>query len=267
MYRAVVLTTLVTLLLAVAGVSVAQDGRIFAGKPNSDDPPGESTDATTPEPTSLEATGPEGTTTSPTPGASSEGEDPQNIPEPTVVDEPTVVTEPTVGEPEKPTATPAREVTPTPATNDVANPGGGGRAVGKPEHVVRTPDLAAGSAERGQHGNAEPVVRGNEAEPGRGVGGQKEILCHKGKKTLTVGAPALDAHLRHGDSPGACQGGVSGPEPSGETVGPEAATNGEGGGGGQDKVVLCHKGKKTLTVAAQAQAAHLRHGDSPGACP
>ena len=265
MYRAVVLTTLVILLLGVAGVSVAQDGRILAGKPNSDDPPGESTEVTTPEPTSLEptsleATGPEGTTTSPTPGASSEGEDPQNSPEPTFV------TEPTVGEPEKPTAAPAREVTPTPATNDAANPGGSGRAVGKPELVVRTPDPAAGSAERGQHGNAEPVVRGNEAEPGRGVGGQKEILCHK-SKTLTVGAPALAAHLRHGDTPGACQGGVPGPEPSGETVRPEAATNGEGGGGGQDKVVLCHKGKKTLTVAAQAQAAHLRHGDSPGACP
>ena len=39
------------------------------------------------------------------------------------------------------------------------------------------------------------------------------------------------------------------------------------GGLGQDKVTLCHKGKKTLTVGAPAQEAHLRHGDSPGACP
>jgi hypothetical protein len=256
MYRAVVLTTLVILLLAVAGVSVAQNGRIFAGKPNSDDP----AEATTPEPTSLEATGPEGTTTSPPPGATSEAEDQQDIPEPTVV------TEPTVGEPEKPTAAPARQETPTPATNDVANPGGGGRAVGKPEHVVKAPDPAAGSAEMGQHGNGEPLELGNEAEFGRGVGGQKVTLCHKGNKTLTVGAPALAAHLRHGDARGACQGGVPGPEPSGQTMGPEAATNGEGGGGGQDKVVLCHK-NKTLTVGTGVQAAHLRHGDSLGACP
>jgi len=259
MYRAVVLTTLVILLLAVAGVSVAQDGRIFAGKPNSDDPP-ESTEATTPEPTSLEATGPEGTTTSPPPGASSEADDHQNTPEPTVVNEPTV------GDPEKPTAAPTREETPTPATNDVANPGGGGRAVGKPEHAGTVPDPAAGPAEMGQHGNAEPQELGDEAGPGRGAGGQKATLCHKGTKTLTVGAPALDAHVRHGDTPGACQGEVSGPEPSGETMGPEAASNGEGGGGGQDKVVLCHK-NKTLTVGTGAQAAHLRHGDSPGACP
>ena len=46
---------------------------------------------------------------------------------------------------------------------------------------------------------------------------------------------------------------------------PETAKNGGGGSGGQDKVTLCHKAK-TITVGAQAQAAHLRHGDSLGAC-
>ena len=250
MYRAVVLTTLVLLLLAVAGVSVAQDGRTFAVQPNSDDPP----ESTTPERTSFEATGPEDTTTSQPPGASSETEDPQNIPEPTVE------------EPEKSTAAPAREETPTPATNEVGNPGDGGRAVGKPEHAVKASDPAAGSAETGQPGNGKPEELGDGAGSGRGVGGQKATLCHKANKTLTVGAPALAAHLRHGDTRGACQGGVSGPEPSGETMGPEAERNGEGGGGGQNKVILCHK-NKTLTVGAGAQAAHVRHGDSPGACP
>jgi hypothetical protein len=262
MYRAVVLTTLVLLMLAVAGVSVAQDGRIFAGEPNSDDPPGGSTQSTTPEEqTSLEATGPEDTTTSQPPGASSETDDHQNIPEPTVV------TQPTLGESEKSTAAPAREEAPTPATNEVGDPGDGGRAVGEPEHAVKASDPAAGSAEIEQPGNGEPEELGNEEEPARGVGGQKETLCHKGDKTLTVGAPALvGAHRRHGDTRGACQGVVSGPEPSGETMGPEAVINGEGGGGGRDKVVLCHK-NKTLTVGAGAQAAHLRHGDSLGACP
>src|SRR5215213_7581380 len=189
MYRAVVLTTLVLLMLAVAGVSVAQDGRIFAGEPNSDDPPG-STESTTPEQTYFEATGPEATTTSQPPGASSEEEDHRNIPEPTVV------TEPTVGEPEKSTAAPARQEAPTPATNEVGNPGDDGRAVGKPEHAVKASDPAAGSAETGQHGNGEPEELGNEEEPGHGVGGQKATLCHKANKTLTVGAPALlAAHL------------------------------------------------------------------------
>src|SRR5829696_1538812 len=89
MYRAVVLTTLVLLMVAVAGVSVAQDGRILAGEPNGDEPPG-STGSTTPEEqTSLDATAPEDTTTSQPPGASSETDDRQNVPEPTVVTEPT----------------------------------------------------------------------------------------------------------------------------------------------------------------------------------
>ena len=39
-----------------------------------------------------------------------------------------------------------------------------------------------------------------------------------------------------------------------------------GGGAGQDKVVLCHKGKKTIEVAAPAAEAHLRHGDTRGPC-
>src|SRR5215203_5770775 len=164
MYRAVVLTTLVLLLLAVAGVSVAQDGRIFAVEPNSDDPPKSTTPGAQ---TSFEATGSEATTASPLPGASSETDDHQNIPEPTVV------TEPTVGEPEKSTAAAAREEAPTPARNEVGNPGDGGRAVGKPEHAVKASDPAAGSAEMGQHGNGEPEELGNEEEPARGVGGQK----------------------------------------------------------------------------------------------
>ena len=250
MYRAIVLTTLVLLLLAVAGVSVAQDGRIFAGERNSKGPP----ESTTPERTPLEATVSEETTTSPPPGAPSEEEDRQNIPEPTVV------------EPEKPAAAPTREETPTLGTNAVGDPGDDGRAVGKPEHVVKAPDPAAGTAEIGQHGNGEPVESGNEEVHGRSDSQQKVTLCHKGNKTLTVGAPALTAHQRHGDDPGACPADGAGPEPSGEARGPEAAKSRGGGSGGQDKVTLCHKDKTTLTVDAPAQEAHLRHGDILGAC-
>lgn len=35
--------------------------------------------------------------------------------------------------------------------------------------------------------------------------------------------------------------------------------------GGQDEVVLCHKGK-TIVVAAPAVRAHLNHGDTRGPC-
>ena len=39
---------------------------------------------------------------------------------------------------------------------------------------------------------------------GKQYGKTKVTLCHKGKKTLRVGAPAAKAHLRHGDKLGSC---------------------------------------------------------------
>ena len=36
-------------------------------------------------------------------------------------------------------------------------------------------------------------------------GGQTKVtLCHKDKNTITVGAPAVPAHMRHGDDTGTC---------------------------------------------------------------
>jgi hypothetical protein len=43
-----------------------------------------------------------------------------------------------------------------------------------------------------------------EQEDEGGLGQEKVTLCHNGH-TITVGAPALAAHLNHGDSPEACQ--------------------------------------------------------------
>jgi hypothetical protein len=37
-------------------------------------------------------------------------------------------------------------------------------------------------------------------------------------------------------------------------------------GAGEQKVTICHKDKKTLSVAAPAWAAHDRHGDTLEAC-
>jgi hypothetical protein len=257
MHRSVVLTTLVVLLLAVAGVSAAQESGIFLGGPNSDVPPG----STTMERTSFGATVAEDPeTTSTLPGPSSELEDAEDT------SEPTVVTEPPVGETEESTVVaPLEERTLTPGSNNVGKPENSGKDVGKPEHAAKPLDIGKPrDDEVGHPGSGELEERGNE-EHGRGWGQQKVTLCHKGK-TLTVGAPALTAHLNHGDSKGVCPEGA-GSELSGETMGPEAAKSGGGGGsGGQDKVTLCHKGK-TITVGAPAQEAHERHGDSPGACP
>ena len=43
------------------------------------------------------------------------------------------------------------------------------------------------------------------AEPRAAEGQEKITLCHKGKKTLEVAEPAVDAHLRHGDRLGPCR--------------------------------------------------------------
>jgi hypothetical protein len=255
MHRAVVLTTLVLLLLAVAGVSAAQESGIFAGGPNSDDPQG----STTQERTSFEATMAEDTMTSALPGASSEpkgGED---------ASEPTVVTEPTVGETEKPTAAAPSEQTLPPGSNNFGKPTNSGRGVGKPALVGKAPNVGKPPDPVDRPANGNPEKRGNEVEHGRGGSQQRVTLCHKNKNTLTVGAPALAAHERHGDTQGACQTEGAGSQLSGETIKPEGVKNGGGGSGGQDKVILCHKGK-TLSVGTQAQTAHLRHGDSVGAC-
>ncbi len=46
------------------------------------------------------------------------------------------------------------------------------------------------------------------------AGQDKVTVCHKGKHEVTVGAPAVDAHLAHGDTVGACDDGGGGdPDP------------------------------------------------------
>ena len=35
-------------------------------------------------------------------------------------------------------------------------------------------------------------------------GQDKVEVCHNGENTLSIGAPAVDAHLAHGDTIGAC---------------------------------------------------------------
>ena len=67
-----------------------------------------------------------------------------------------------------------------------------GQAKGKSQDQVKGQGQGADEAEGGDEGEGE-----DEAE---GAGGQTKVtLCHKGKNTITVGAPAVKAHLAHGD--------------------------------------------------------------------
>jgi hypothetical protein len=238
MYRAVVLTSLVVLLVAAAGVAIAGSRS------------GDSSVPTAPEDTSLGSTmahNPDTTAPSGAPSGAEEAED---------TSEPTVNTQPSVGKTEEPTATEPVQETPAP---DSKASKASGRDFGSREHAGKPPESGEPEEERRTGG-----------ERGSGAGQQKVTLCHKGKNTITVGKPAREAHLRHGDTLGPCQTGGAAAEPPEEDSGPGGGPggvrdDGGGGGNGQEKVTLCHKGK-TLTVGEPAKEAHLRHGDSLGPC-
>lgn len=46
-----------------------------------------------------------------------------------------------------------------------------------------------------------------EENDGAGAGKLKVMLCHKGEKSISVGAPGLDGHMGHGDKEGPCEDG------------------------------------------------------------
>jgi hypothetical protein len=56
---------------------------------------------------------------------------------------------------------------------------------------------------------------------------RKVAVCHKGRKTLSVGAPAEDAHLRHGDTPGPCPSGAP-PVDDGQQASGDGSQPGDG---------------------------------------
>ena len=95
---------------------------------------------------------------------------------------------------------------------------------------------------------------------GQAAKGKKTVtMCHEGR-TISVAKPEMSVHLRHGDTKGACS-----EEPQGTIEDEEnEKVNAESG---TQKIILCHKGRKTIRVAKPAVSAHLRHGDTRGACP
>ncbi len=75
--------------------------------------------------------------------------------------------------------------------------------------VLAVAALAGASPGKGKPGNPgkgkEQSASQHQYGPaGHQYGKTKVTLCHKGKKTITVGAPAAKAHLRHHDTLGRC---------------------------------------------------------------
>jgi hypothetical protein len=236
-HRAVILTTLTLLLLAVTGITLAGESTIGPESGSPTEPTVQDATTATVEPTATTVW----ETTDVADEESTEGTEPAAG---------SVTEESTGPEAEE------SEITEEPEVAEEQAPGGRAENVGRPEGVGKARGFGGKAEGGGQANDDGGEARGGEAQ-------EKVPLCHKDKKTITVGAPAQAAHERHGDTVGPCQTEGAVPGPSGATTGPEAAKN--GGGNGQPKVTLCHKGK-TLTVGAPAQAAHLRHGDTEGPC-
>ena len=59
--------------------------------------------------------------------------------------------------------------------------------------------MVAAFATLGGVGQAQNAISAAQSQYGK-----KVTICHKGKKTITVGKAAVPAHLRHGDAIGTC---------------------------------------------------------------
>jgi hypothetical protein len=98
-----------------------------------------------------------------------------------------------------------------------------------------------------------------------GDGERKVTLCHKpngnNPHTITVGAPAVPAHEAHGDTIGACNGGI------GNGIGGDDDADADDKGG---RVLVCHKAEgnnpRNRWVSQSALQPHLNHGDTTGEC-
>ena len=69
--------------------------------------------------------------------------------------------------------------------------------------VAALAGASPGKGKPGKPGKKDAPSTAQYAPPGNQYGKKKVTLCHKGK-TITVGAPAAKAHLRHGDKLGPC---------------------------------------------------------------
>ncbi len=211
MRRAVILATLTLLLLAIAGITVA--GEMSSG-PERDHQTESTVQSTTPTQESTEP-GDEGAAARSGPAAGSVAE---NSDEPEA-DELEVIED---GDAEgigenagKPEGVGKREDAGKLAGKGkppTAGKAGGKKhkpqRAGKPEGAGEAKGKPAGVGKAKGVGGDEPAgkskAKGGKGEVNGGKGQQKVTLCHKDKNTITVGAPATDAHLRHGDTLGPC---------------------------------------------------------------
>jgi hypothetical protein len=193
MRRAIILVTLTCILFAVAGVTVAGENTFTSGSQD-----GDQTESTVLESTVAGRTVPEAT-----------------VPETTVSE---VVGKPVEGAEE--TTVVVRKETKGPGKGDpgagsyggireddrIEKAGGPTGKPGKPEHAWGGKKYGKARVAGEPPGKSRPAKDRPDHAVKKGIGGNpgKVTLCHKNRVTISVGAPAEPAHLRHGDELGAC---------------------------------------------------------------
>lgn len=117
---------------------------------------------------------------------------------------------------------------------------------------------------------------GSADSAGGGVG--KTTICHippgnpANAHSITVGNPAVRAHLAHGDKIGSCPDVVSHKPKCSDEVSRGASHHGMSPDRTGGKVAVCHippgnpANMHTIVIGAAAVRAHLAHGDKLGAC-
>ena len=121
--------------------------------------------------------------------------------------------------------------------------------------------LAASFAIAGPQQTSQTAKTGTTGKSGKIAICHKTQLSGKPRVTLRVSEKALKGHLKHGDTRGSC------------TTTTTTTTVGQTTAHGQDQVTVCHRthshtnGMVEIEVSRNALAAHLKHGDTQGACP
>ena len=189
MRRAVILATLICILFAVAGVTVAGENTF---PPSLQD--GDLTESTLPESTVAGRAGPEATVPETTVSEAVEGAEENTV---VVRKEPKG---PGKGDPVAGSYGGIRE------EDKIEKAGGPTGKSGKPEHARGGKKYGKARVAGEPPGKSRPAKDRPDHAGKKGVGGNpgKVTLCHKNRVTISVGAPAEPAHLRHGDELGAC---------------------------------------------------------------
>jgi hypothetical protein len=111
------------------------------------------------------------------------------------------------------------------------------------------------------------------------AGAAKTVVCHippgnpANAHTITIGNPAVAAHLAHGDKLGSCEERKPGhPRPCPDRAPQSREEDGMAPDRQAGKVAVCHippgnpANAHTIVVGIAAVSAHLAHGDKLGAC-